>query len=76
MHTCPDVPTGQLAIGTRAESPDESSSKSKTPGSICIRWKIRKKLGEFQTSPWNGLKFRNWKLETHTPSSAPLVADM
>lgn len=42
----------------------ESSSKSKTAGSICIRWKIRKKLGEFRASQRDGLKFRNWKLET------------
>lgn len=41
----------------------ESSSKSKTAGSICIRWKIRRKLGELRTSG-TVLKFRNWKLET------------
>lgn len=69
-HYCTRTPVYRrgryLAIGIRTESPEESSSKSKTLGSICIRWKIRKKLEEFQTLPWNGLKFRNWKLETYT----------
>lgn len=59
MYVCTSICMGQVL-----EIVGESGSKSKTGGSICIRWKIRKKLGEFRASQRDGLKFRNWKLET------------
>ena len=49
-------------MGQVLEIVGESSSKSKTAGSICIRWKIRKKLGELPGVATTG-RFKVSKLE-------------